>query len=82
MFHTQKDFDTTGWNPERYGSIVTLYVFYLNLFCSYFYLYPELTTVNRSVKSPRHFKNNVENRQKKCFGRCVSRSCDWLVMKM
>ena len=33
------------------------------------------------MKSPLHFENNVEKRQKKCLGRYVSRGCDWLVMK-
>ena len=46
-----------------------------------FYIYPKLTTVNRCVKLPRHFENNVEKRQKKkCLGRCVSCGCDWLVL--
>ena len=58
---------------------------YLNIIFTYFvvifYIFPELTTVNRCVKSPRHFENNVVKRQKKCLGRCVSRGCDWLVMK-
>ena len=29
------------------------------LFCSYFLHFPRLTTVNRLVKSPRHFEKNV-----------------------
>ena len=42
---------------------------YLNIIFTYFvvifYIYPELTIVNRCVKSPRPFENNVEKRQEK-----------------
>ena len=50
---------------------------YLNIIFTYFvvifYIFPELTTVNRCVKSQR--------RRKKCLGRYFSRGWDWLVMK-
>ena len=59
------------------------YVYFIfTYFVVIFYIYPELTTVKRSVKSPHQFENNVEKRQKKCLGRCVSPGCDWLVIKI
>ena len=30
-----------------------------------FYIHPELTTVNRCVKSSRHFENNLEKKTEK-----------------
>ena len=52
-----------------------------HFFCSYFL---HFSTTNH--REPLHeitapLQNNVVKRQKKCLGRCISRGCDWLVMK-
>ena len=49
-------------------NIKALFSPYLYFICTYFviifYIYPELTTVNRCVKSPLHFENIMETVQK------------------
>ena len=58
VFHTHKDFDRL----ELYALFPPYMYFIFIYFVVIFYIYPELTTVNRSVKSPCHFENNVEKR--------------------